>query len=82
MAGYGMLAAEELEAGEVLCTVPRSALLSQHTCSIQALLREGEHRLGAAGLLCRCLLPTVGLGVRLGLLEQGTSAPPLLTKGA
>ena len=37
-----MLAAEELEAGEVLVTVPRTALLSQHTSSIQALLQEGE----------------------------------------
>lgn len=37
-----MLAAEELEAGEVLFTIPRAALLSQHTSSIQALLQEGE----------------------------------------
>lgn len=42
MAGYGMLAAEELEAGEVLFTIPRTALLSQHTTSIHALLQEGE----------------------------------------
>ncbi|KAM8985102.1 N-lysine methyltransferase SETD6 isoform 1-T1 [Ara ararauna] len=45
VAGYGMLAAAELEPGEVLCTVPRSALLSQHTSSIQALLREGQESL-------------------------------------
>lgn len=42
VAGYGMLAAEELEAGEVLFTIPRTALLSQHTTSIHALLQEGE----------------------------------------
>lgn len=45
MAGYGMLAAEELEAGEVLFTIPRTALLSQHTTSIHALLQEGECKL-------------------------------------
>lgn len=45
MAGYGMLAAEALEAGEVLFTIPRTALLSQHTTSIHALLEEGECKL-------------------------------------
>lgn len=45
MAGYGMLAADELEAGEVLFTIPRTALLSQHTTSIHALLQEGECKL-------------------------------------
>lgn len=37
-----MLAAEELEVGEVLVSVPRSALLSQHTSPIRALLQDGE----------------------------------------
>ncbi|NXC75815.1 SETD6 methyltransferase, partial [Anhinga anhinga] len=45
VAGYGMLAAEELEAGEVLFSVPRSALLSQHTSAIRALLREAQESL-------------------------------------
>ncbi|KAF1652774.1 N-lysine methyltransferase SETD6, partial [Eudyptes chrysocome] len=45
VAGYGMLAAEELEAGEVLFTIPRAALLSQHTSSIQALLQEAQESL-------------------------------------
>lgn len=40
-----MLAAEELEAGEVLFTIPRTALLSQHTTSIHALLQEGQCKL-------------------------------------
>lgn len=35
----------ELEAGEVLFTIPRTALLSQHTTSIHALLEEGECKL-------------------------------------
>ncbi|KAM6253178.1 N-lysine methyltransferase SETD6 [Porphyrio hochstetteri] len=45
VAGYGMLAAEELEAGEVLFTIPRSALLSQHTSGIRALLEEERESL-------------------------------------
>ncbi|XP_075621795.1 N-lysine methyltransferase SETD6 isoform X2 [Balearica regulorum gibbericeps] len=45
VAGYGMVAAEELEAGEVLFTVPRTALLSQHTSSIRALLQEAQESL-------------------------------------
>lgn len=36
------MAAEELQEGEVLFTIPRTALLSQHTTSIHALLQEGE----------------------------------------
>ncbi|KAL9839326.1 N-lysine methyltransferase SETD6 [Geothlypis trichas] len=45
VAGYGMLAAEELEAGEVLFTIPRTALLSQHTTSIHALLQDAQESL-------------------------------------
>ncbi|XP_063267048.1 N-lysine methyltransferase SETD6 isoform X1 [Prinia subflava] len=45
VAGYGMLAAEELQAGEVLFTIPRTALLSQHTTSIHALLQEAQESL-------------------------------------
>ncbi|XP_068024489.1 N-lysine methyltransferase SETD6 isoform X1 [Melanerpes formicivorus] len=45
VAGYGLLAAEELERGEVLFTVPRTALLSQHTSSIGGLLQEAQESL-------------------------------------
>ncbi|XP_074769206.1 N-lysine methyltransferase SETD6 isoform X3 [Athene noctua] len=45
VAGYGLLAAAELEEGEVLFSVPRSAVLSQHTSSIQALLQEAQEAL-------------------------------------
>nr|KAF6318905.1 SET domain containing 6, protein lysine methyltransferase [Pipistrellus kuhlii] len=38
VAGYGMLAREGVQAGELLLAVPRAALLSQHTCSIGGLL--------------------------------------------
>ncbi|XP_051485210.1 N-lysine methyltransferase SETD6 isoform X3 [Apus apus] len=45
LAGYGLLAAQELQAGELLVAVPRSALLSQHTCSIRALLEQAQESL-------------------------------------
>ncbi|XP_040471780.1 N-lysine methyltransferase SETD6 isoform X2 [Falco naumanni] len=45
VAGYGMLAAAELQAGEVLCSVPRAALLSQHTSAIRGLLRDAQESL-------------------------------------
>ncbi|XP_069724313.1 LOW QUALITY PROTEIN: N-lysine methyltransferase SETD6 [Phaenicophaeus curvirostris] len=45
VAGYGMLAAAELQPGEVVVTVPRRALLSQHTCSLHQLLREAQESL-------------------------------------
>lgn len=59
VAGYGMLAAEELEAGEVLFTIPRTALLSQHTTSIHALLEEGECKLLDHKALGALPLPTL-----------------------
>ncbi|XP_010376497.1 N-lysine methyltransferase SETD6 isoform X1 [Rhinopithecus roxellana] len=40
VAGYGMVARESLQAGELLFVVPRAALLSQHTCSIGGLLER------------------------------------------
>ncbi|XP_058135893.1 N-lysine methyltransferase SETD6 isoform X2 [Dasypus novemcinctus] len=43
VAGYGMVARESVQCGELLFAVPRAALLSQHTCSIGGLL-EREHR--------------------------------------
>lgn len=46
VSGYGLVAGEELAAGELLVAVPRPALLSQHTCGIRGLLRDGEHREG------------------------------------
>ncbi|XP_053934605.1 N-lysine methyltransferase SETD6 isoform X2 [Cuculus canorus] len=45
VAGYGMLAAAELQPGEVVVTVPRGALLSQHTCSLRELLLEAQESL-------------------------------------
>lgn len=42
VAGYGMVARESVRAGELLFAVPRSALLSPHTCSISGLLERGE----------------------------------------
>uniref|UniRef100_A0A2K6G607 N-lysine methyltransferase SETD6 n=1 Tax=Propithecus coquereli TaxID=379532 RepID=A0A2K6G607_PROCO len=40
VAGYGMVAQESLQPGELLFAVPRAALLSQHTCSIGSLLER------------------------------------------
>lgn len=45
VAGYGMVARESVQPGELLFAVPRAALLSQHTCSIGGLLERG----GCAG---------------------------------
>lgn len=49
VAGYGMVARESVQAGELLFVVPRAALLSQHTCSIGGLLERGGHG-GGLGL--------------------------------
>ncbi|KAM5262830.1 N-lysine methyltransferase SETD6 [Ctenodactylus gundi] len=40
VAGYGMLARESVQPGELLFAVPRAALLSPHTCSIGGLLER------------------------------------------
>ncbi|XP_057569634.1 N-lysine methyltransferase SETD6 isoform X2 [Hippopotamus amphibius kiboko] len=40
VAGYGMVARESVQAGELLFAVPRAALLSQHTCAIGGLLER------------------------------------------
>ncbi|XP_052022892.1 N-lysine methyltransferase SETD6 isoform X2 [Apodemus sylvaticus] len=40
VAGYGMVARESVQPGELLFAVPRSALLSPHTCSISGLLER------------------------------------------
>lgn len=40
VAGYGMVARESVQAGELLFAVPRAALLSQHTCSIGGVLER------------------------------------------
>lgn len=47
MAGYGMVARESVQPGELLFAVPRGALLSPHTCSIGSLLERGGR--GLAG---------------------------------
>uniref|UniRef100_A0A3P9IVF7 N-lysine methyltransferase SETD6 n=1 Tax=Oryzias latipes TaxID=8090 RepID=A0A3P9IVF7_ORYLA len=40
VAGYGMLAKADIEEGEVLFTIPRSALLHQRTTAVSALLQK------------------------------------------
>ncbi|XP_060110260.1 N-lysine methyltransferase SETD6 [Heteronotia binoei] len=45
VADYGLIAREDLPAGEVLFTVPRTALLSQHTSSISSLLEKEQDSL-------------------------------------
>ncbi|XP_010329679.2 N-lysine methyltransferase SETD6 isoform X2 [Saimiri boliviensis] len=40
VAGYGMVARESVQAGELLFVVPRAAILSPHTCSIGGLLER------------------------------------------
>ncbi|XP_077166366.1 N-lysine methyltransferase SETD6 [Paroedura picta] len=45
VADYGLIAREDLLAGEVLFTVPRTALLSQHTSSISSLLEKEQDSL-------------------------------------
>ncbi|KAF4010746.1 hypothetical protein G4228_001992, partial [Cervus hanglu yarkandensis] len=40
VAGYGMVARESVQPGELLFAVPRAALLSQHTCSISGVLER------------------------------------------
>ncbi|KAM6223755.1 N-lysine methyltransferase SETD6 [Rhynchocyon petersi] len=42
VAGYGMVALESVQPGELLFTVPRAALLSQHTSSIGCLLEREQ----------------------------------------
>ncbi|XP_059848481.1 N-lysine methyltransferase setd6 [Hypanus sabinus] len=46
--GYGLVANNDIEEGELLFSVPRAALLSQHTTAIQDLLKREE-----AALECR-----------------------------
>ncbi|XP_038609311.1 N-lysine methyltransferase SETD6 [Tachyglossus aculeatus] len=45
VSGYGMLALEDLQRGELLFSVPRAVLLSQHTTSIRALLHAERQAL-------------------------------------
>ncbi|XP_069595678.1 N-lysine methyltransferase SETD6 isoform X2 [Ranitomeya imitator] len=42
---YGVLTREDLPAGEVICSIPRSALLSQYTTQIRDLLEKGQENL-------------------------------------
>uniref|UniRef100_UPI00398E6B01 N-lysine methyltransferase setd6 isoform X1 n=1 Tax=Pristiophorus japonicus TaxID=55135 RepID=UPI00398E6B01 len=42
VADYGLVAKDEIEEGELLFSVPRSALLSQHTTTIRDLLKKEE----------------------------------------
>lgn len=68
VSGYGLLAAADLEPGELLFSVPRSALLSQHTCAIRALLHDGERRAGPPGAPPYRVLSISGAGGRYWLL--------------
>lgn len=45
VADYGMLAKEDIEEGEVLFTIPRSALLHQGTSKVSAVLEQGKDSL-------------------------------------
>lgn len=45
MADYGMLAKADIEEGEVLFSIPRSALLHQRTTAVSVLLEKGEQML-------------------------------------
>ncbi|XP_007553226.1 N-lysine methyltransferase setd6 isoform X1 [Poecilia formosa] len=45
VADYGMLAKEDIEEGEVLFTIPRSALLHQETTKVSALLKKEKSSL-------------------------------------
>ncbi|XP_048372023.1 N-lysine methyltransferase SETD6 [Sphaerodactylus townsendi] len=42
VADYGLIAKEDLQAGEVLFTIPRNALLSQHTSPLSSLLEKEQ----------------------------------------
>ncbi|XP_044290274.1 N-lysine methyltransferase SETD6 isoform X2 [Varanus komodoensis] len=42
VANYGLVTREDLEAGEVLFTIPRTALLSQHTSALSSLLEKEQ----------------------------------------
>ncbi|CAI9616566.1 unnamed protein product [Staurois parvus] len=45
VAQYGMVACQDVPAGEVVFTIPRSALLSQHTTRIQEMLEQERQSL-------------------------------------
>lgn len=47
VAEYGMLATEDIDEGEVLFTIPRSALLHPGTSEVSALLEKGDNSLFA-----------------------------------
>ncbi|XP_030154997.1 N-lysine methyltransferase SETD6 isoform X1 [Lynx canadensis] len=82
VAGYGMVARESVQPGELLFAVPRAALLSQHTCSIGGLLEQG----GCAGGVRRGGVPrgragaltSVSLSERGALQSQSGWVPLLL----
>ncbi|KAG7468617.1 hypothetical protein MATL_G00145040 [Megalops atlanticus] len=48
VADYGMLAREDIEEGEVIFTIPRTALLFQGTSPVKAVLEEGKDSLESA----------------------------------
>lgn len=92
VAGYGMVARETVQPGELLFAVPRAALLSQHTCSISSLLQRGGHAGGGGAprwtrtpavaltsfsFRARCTAEPVGLGATAPGATPRTAGPGL-----
>uniref|UniRef100_A0A8C6YFA2 N-lysine methyltransferase SETD6 n=1 Tax=Naja naja TaxID=35670 RepID=A0A8C6YFA2_NAJNA len=79
-AAYGLLARESLGAGEELFSIPRTALLSQHTSAIAPLLRKEEASLQSSSgwvpllisLLYECTLSNSRWGPYFSLWPQFT----------
>lgn len=62
VAEYGMLAKDSIEEGEILFTIPRSALLHQGTTKISALLEKG-HNSDYKDIFLRLKVPVCSLSV-------------------
>ncbi|XP_026539959.1 N-lysine methyltransferase SETD6 isoform X3 [Notechis scutatus] len=79
-AAYGLLARESLGAGEELFSIPRTALLSQHTSALAPLLRKEEASLQSSSgwvpllvsLLYECTLSSSRWGPYFSLWPQFT----------
>ncbi|KAJ6666193.1 hypothetical protein lerEdw1_001098 [Lerista edwardsae] len=65
VAAYGLLAREAVPAGEVLCTIPRAALLSQHTSALAPLLQKESASLES---------PSGWVPLLLALLHEATAS--------
>jgi hypothetical protein len=84
VAGYGMVALDSVQPGELLFAVPRAALLSPHTCSIGGLLERGEHFSDGAPARAHGVAPALLLTLCLpccperGALQSQSGWVPLL----